>query len=206
MRTHTKTLFVIVTLSWSICTAGMASAAIERDTDLVVGTDVAFGNCELELVTPNEPYSHMYAPCRLEREYRDENGDLHVQVLKEFDLVNFEIGWPRLDLYNKLWPLLTPNPPGGSTYCARFGEVQLGKIPLGMIFGHHENVNQNLLLLGRWTCVEVGPEVKAYYQPQCLGAFVWVGSVEFLIPGVHLSYRKVANPLVCWVVATFPDN
>lgn len=69
-----------------------------------------------------------------------------------------------------------------------------------MRFGHYQVSDQNLLYPGHQTCMTAEPEVKAYYQQQCFGSWVWVFSVDTLIPGVHLSYRLESDPIFCWAV------
>lgn len=62
MRAHGKTLFALILLSSSLSSVGPAFAiGISRDTDLNLGAGI-WGNCDL-VISPFEPYSHMYAPC-----------------------------------------------------------------------------------------------------------------------------------------------
>ncbi|MGH7928367.1 MAG: hypothetical protein ACREQV_11285 [Candidatus Binatia bacterium] len=171
-------------------------AVIQRDTDLTLESDYVWGTCDL-FITEDEPYSHMSSPCKL---YKD---DL---AIIGHNIVSYVLGWPRSAPLSKVWPLLSPSVPQANvTYCASFGYLW-AEYDLTMYFGHHSNSNQNLIKQGHATCKTAVPQVKAYYQTQCVGGFVWVWSLDSLIPGVHFSYRKVIDPLFCWAFATFPDN
>lgn len=74
-------------------------------------------------------------------------------------------------------------------------------------WGHYSNPGPPYIFTeGKEPCDFAEPQVKAYFQTFCLGAFIWVYSVDSLIPGLHLSYRIAADPLICYAVATRPDT
>lgn len=191
MRTQIKISLAIVGMSSFFGSAGSAFAFFAMDTSLTLGDHSIFGKCEM-IITDNEPYSHMNSHCNVVKD------DLPIW---ELDLTNFVLGWPRSGPRHDTWVFLQGTAPeANSEYCVEFGEP-FGTFPLTVYFGHHSDSSQNTEEPGDSTCKLAVPQVKAHYQAYCIGSYVWVFSVTSLIPGVHRSYRTVAQPLLCWEFA-----
>jgi hypothetical protein len=199
MKTRTKALLTAVLITEAFGAGGSAFAALNADTVLDLENSVIFGNCVLS-VTVLEPYSAFNSNCNLDK------NDITIWPIP---LPGYYIGYPRSTVWTKTWPFLRPVPPeANARYCARFG-IWTGGIyypedPLHVEWGHYSNPALNKVTEGDEMCETAVPQVKAYYQTQCLGTYVWVFSIESLVPGLHLSYRNVSSPLACWAVAIYP--
>ena len=177
MRTQVKILLTVVIMSSSIAPARTAFAAIFRDTNLTLGGDVIFGDCNIN-ITALEEYTHVSGDCDLDK------NDIEIAG---HHIANYEIGWPRSEIWTRIWVLLKPGAPqANAVYCARFGEYSAPENALFLSFEHYLHEDLDIDIVGHETCQTAVPTVKAYYQVQCLGAFVWVFRVESLVPGLHL--------------------
>lgn len=197
MRTQVKILLTIVVMSSLLGPARLAFADIFVDTNLTLGGDVIFGDCNINIST-SAPYTHFSGDCDLDK------NDIRIAG---HPISNIEIGFPRSVIWTRIWILLKPGAPqANAVYCAKFGEYYAPEDALFLSFEHYLHEDLDAEIVGHETCKTAVPQVKAYYQTQCLGAFVWVFRVESLVPGLHLSYREVGAPLACWAVATFPGG
>lgn len=196
MRTQIKALLPIFAIILFLGSTESAFAFWATNTDLTINDNSIFGKCEF-IISDEEPYSHMNSHCDL-----DKDG---FKVIGH-DLSTYELGWPRSETLHEVWFLLKNGAPqANSEYCTKFGYVG-GDWPLTVTLGHHSNSNQNATFPGEDTCDTAEPQVKAYFQLFCFGAYELVFSVNGLDPNVHVSYRLINNPGICWEVAVEPGQ
>lgn len=197
MKTKMRSSFAIALVA-SALTPGVAFAFIIVDTTQNLGSNYIHSACSVSVSTNEEVYGFSSA-CNLD----EDNITIKGEPLPDQD-----IGYPRQSPYFEVWQLWKLGAPkADARYCTRFGLADGPNEPLYVAWKYIDDpFGTYRALPGDHTCRTAEPQVKAYYQVQCFGAFVWVFSVDSLIPGVHLSYRLESDPSFCWAVAVHGGN
>lgn len=156
-----------------------------------LGDNIVVGKCNFR-IGQSDPYDVIDGPCVTSRD-----GTPFMNALNPRPFPPAPRDKILQVYYTSVFQLHTPI--AGSNYCQRFGGNDANR---SILFAH-QGSGPPLVKEGNVNCKSAEAQVKAYWQEFCVGSFVWVYNEYSLIPGVHLSFRRISQPLLCFAAAVY---